>query len=57
MQDLNMRTVRAKKVLNKQLSDDQKARRNEVSAEVLERLETELVSLTRVTKVGFSNRP
>jgi hypothetical protein len=39
-QDLNMRKVCAKMV-PKNLNDDQKVRRNEVSAEMLERLETE----------------
>jgi hypothetical protein len=46
-QDLNMRTVCAKMV-PKILSDDQKARRNEVSAEMLQRLESEPGFLTRV---------
>jgi hypothetical protein len=38
--DLNMRTVCAKMV-PENLNDDQKAHRNEVSAEMLQRLETE----------------
>jgi hypothetical protein len=46
-QDLNMRTVCAKTV-PKNLDDDPRARRNEASAEMLERLETELDFLTRV---------
>jgi gamma-glutamyl phosphate reductase len=47
-QDLNMRKLCAK-MLPKKLNDDQKARRNEVSAEMLDRLETEPDFLNRVT--------
>jgi hypothetical protein len=46
-QDMNIRKVGAKMV-PKHLNDDQKARRNEASAETLERLETEPDFLTRV---------
>jgi predicted unusual protein kinase regulating ubiquinone biosynthesis (AarF/ABC1/UbiB family) len=46
-QDLNMRKVCAKMV-PKNLNDYQKARRNEVSAEMLERLESEPDFLIRV---------
>jgi hypothetical protein len=52
-QDLNIRKVYAKMV-PKNL-DNQKAGQNEVSAEMLERLETDLDFLTRVMKVGFPN--
>jgi hypothetical protein len=46
-QDLNMRKVCAKRV-PKNLNDDQKAGRNEVSTEMTEHLETESDFLTRV---------
>jgi gamma-glutamyl phosphate reductase len=46
-QDLNMRKLCAKMVA-KNLNDDQNARRNKVSAEMLERLETESNFLNRV---------
>jgi hypothetical protein len=45
--DLNMRRV-CGKILKKYLNDDQKAGRNEVSAEILERLETQPGFLIRV---------
>jgi transposase len=48
-QDLNMRKLCAKMVPEK-LNDDQKARRNEVSAETRERLETEPDFLNRVIR-------
>jgi hypothetical protein len=47
IQDLNTRKVCAKVVL-KNLNDDQKARRIEVLAEILERLESKPDSLNRV---------
>jgi predicted transcriptional regulator len=52
-QDPNMRKVCAK-TLPENLNDDQKVRRNEVSAQMLERLETEPDFLIRVIKVDES---
>jgi gamma-glutamyl phosphate reductase len=52
-QGLNMRKVCAKMV-PRNLKDDQKAGRNEVSAEMLERLKTEPDFLTRVV-TGVEN--